>query len=106
MTVVSGSGGSHLIYSVPDAEKWEIRNSTKTIGAGVDVRGEAGFSVAPGSLHFKSGKLYEWEEGRSPDDIAIAGLPIALLRKCFFAYANNRHNKAPDGSSFEELRTA
>ena len=99
VTVVSGSGGYHCLFRVPPG--WNIRNSQKTIALGVDVRGENGFSVAPGSLH-KSGNLYRWYDGFSPDDVPIADMPIPLLRKCFFATKGNRTLTAPDGSTFAQ----
>jgi hypothetical protein len=40
------SGGGQLLYRVPEAE---IRNSASKLAAGVDVRGEGGYVVWPGS---------------------------------------------------------
>lgn len=67
------SKGRHLYFgsSVPTS------NSVSRIGAGVDVRGDRGFVVAPPSLH-PSGAEYRWD-----DDGPTADLPatwVALLQ--------------------------
>ena len=103
VTVVTGSGGLHLYYQVP--EGWAIRNSVSTVADKIDIRGENGFCVGPGSLH-KSGNLYQCAEGRSPDEIEVAEAPVWLLRKAFFATKENRHRVAPDGSRFEDAGLA
>jgi len=61
-TVRTGGGGYHLYFRYPE---WEVKSKTEILGAGskVDVRGLGGFVVAPPSDH-KSGKRYEWVEGR------------------------------------------
>lgn len=46
--------GAHVYYRHPGTD---IRNSVKLLGPGVDVRGERGFVVGPGSIH-SSGRLY------------------------------------------------
>ena len=103
VTVVTGSGGLHLYYRIP--EGWGIRNSVSTVADKIDIRGENGFCVGPGSLH-KSGNLYQCAEGRSPDEIDQAEAPVWLLRKAFFATKANRHKVAPDGSRFEDAGLA
>ena len=103
MTVITGSGGLHLYYRVP--EGWDIRNSVSTVADKIDIRGENGFCVGPASLH-KSGYLYQCAEGRSPDEIDQAVASIWLLRKAFFATKDNRHKVAPDGSRFEDAGLA
>src|SRR5688572_27901791 len=42
--VVTGRGGRHLFYSIPEGA--EIRNSAGKIAPGVDVRGVGGYVVA------------------------------------------------------------
>lgn len=79
-TVRSRSGregpGFHLWWALrPDDPV--LRNSASTLGAGVDVRGEGGYALIPGSLH-KSGRRYAWEV--APDQVALANLPDAWLR--------------------------
>jgi hypothetical protein len=78
---ITGSGGAHHYYRLPAGV--EIRNdSGRKLGAGLDIRGEGGQVVAPPTIHPTSGRAYEWEDGCSPDEIAIAEAPrwlIALL---------------------------
>jgi hypothetical protein len=108
VTVVSGSGGHHYYYRIP--EGWDIRNSSKALAGGIDLRGTNGFSVAPGSRHWSGvatnwadGKgIYRWMEGCSPDDLQIADAPVWMLRKMWFATKSRRHEIAPDGSTWEQ----
>lgn len=76
--VQTGGGGIQLWYKVPDG--LSIPNSVKKIGVNVDIRGDGGQSVAPGSLH-KSGRRYQWAPGRSPEDIPLADPPGWLIDK-------------------------
>ena len=46
--------GAHVYYQHPG---WDVRNSVGLLAKGVDVRGERGFVVAPGSIH-KNGRMY------------------------------------------------
>lgn len=58
--------GAHVYYQHPG---WDVRNSVGLLAKGVDVRGERGFVVAPGSIH-KNGRMYavdvESAEGPQP----------------------------------------
>jgi hypothetical protein len=74
--IETGSGGRQLWFKIPDGII--IPNSVKKIGKNVDLRGEGGQSVAPGSLHI-SGKRYRWLRG--PQDTEIAYPPTWLLEK-------------------------
>lgn len=74
--VETGSGARQLWYKVPKGIV--IPNSVKKIGRDVDLRGEGGQSVAPGSDHY-SGGIYRFL--RSPDDIEVAEAPSHLLEK-------------------------
>jgi len=71
--VQTGSGGWHLYFRYPTAA--DVPNSTNKLAPGVDVRGEGGYVVAPGSLH-RSGRCYAWEL-----DVALAELPRHLLER-------------------------
>lgn len=59
----SGGGGWHLYYAHPG---FEVRNTTGHLGgqalAGVDLRADGGFVVAPPSGHLKGGR-YQWARG-------------------------------------------
>jgi hypothetical protein len=54
LTVRTGKG-LHLYFAWPPMV--ELRNSAGKIGAGLDVRGEGGYVLAPGSIH-PSGAIY------------------------------------------------
>jgi RecA-family ATPase len=58
----TGGDGLHYLFTYPAAE---IKNSAGRLGAGLDIRGEGGYIVAPPSLH-QSGKRYVWAEAESP----------------------------------------
>jgi putative DNA primase/helicase len=72
--VRTGSGGLHYYFRYP--QKIEIRNSSGRVGRGIDVRGEGGQVVAPGSLH-PNGNVYEWIV--TPEQAQLADLPKWLL---------------------------
>lgn len=68
LTAHSGGGGRHLYFRHPGRP---IPNSAEVGGyAGLDVRADGGYIVAPPSLH-QSGQRYRWQEGASP----LASLP-------------------------------
>ena len=79
VTVQTGSGGQHLYYRSPH----KISNKASSVlGPKIDVRGDGGLAIAPGSLH-PSGNYYVFEEGLSPLDVPVADLPewlVELLR--------------------------
>ena len=87
-TAITGSGGQHLLYTVPgDAG---IRNDAgRLLGPGVDIRGDGGQIVVAPTIH-PNGRPYEWET--APWDQAIAPAPgwlIALLTA-------DRHDTPPE----------
>jgi hypothetical protein len=66
----TGGGGTHLYFApVPG-----LRNSASLLGPGLDIRGDGGYLIAPGSTH-ASGRDYVWEIGFGPDDIELAPMP-------------------------------
>ena len=67
----TGGDGMHYLFSYPDAE---IKNSAGRLGAGLDIRGEGGYIVAPPSLH-QSGKRYAWAEA----EVSLAQMPDWML---------------------------
>lgn len=73
--VRTGGGGQHIYFRYP--EHLSIRNTQETI-AGIDVRAEGGFVIAPPSLH-QNGKQYLWTF--SPFDTDLAEAPEWLLDK-------------------------
>ena len=70
----TGGGGEHIILKHPG-----IRVKTRaSLAPGLDVRGDGGMFVAPGSLH-TSGNRYEWDAGFHPDDVPVAPCPTWLV---------------------------
>lgn len=80
--------GRHLCFRwEPDGP--EMRNRSKVGGAPIDVRGNGGYIVAPPSVHpgdpkkgVVPGRIYAWDPGRSPDEIAFAAAPGWLVELC------------------------
>jgi putative DNA primase/helicase len=73
LTSCTGGGGYHLLFRHPGAL---IKNDTgKKLAAGIDIRGDGGYIVAPPSLHV-SGNRYLW----SAVDVPPAKLPEWLLQ--------------------------
>jgi hypothetical protein len=67
--------GFHLYF----AHRGEVvRNSAGKLGVGIDVRGNAGYLVGPGSRS-SSGELYRFAPGLCPGSVKIARLPDFLL---------------------------
>ena len=73
VTAISGSGGRHFYFKHPGRH---VSNSVSKLGAGIDVRGDNGYVVLPGSSHLEG--CYSWQLGCSPDDVDVAPLPYWL----------------------------
>src|SRR5262249_27946712 len=54
--------------------KTRLQNSVGRVGKGIDIRGDGGYVVAPGSVH-QSGSRYELLPGGDLRDIKIAKAP-------------------------------
>lgn len=76
LTSLTGGGGTHLLYALPDDRHYG--NHKNTLPAGIDVRCFGGYVVLPPSVH-ESGNLYQWELGYRPDEIQAAPLPEFLV---------------------------
>ena len=74
-TVLTGGGGSHYYFRVPDGLDIDPRNSAEKLAPGVDVRANGGQVVAPPSKH-KNGNRYEWVDGLPPH---VEQLPVAPM---------------------------
>lgn len=75
LTCSTPSGGKHYYFAPTDA----VRNSASGLAQGIDVRGEGGYVIVPGSVR-EDGLCYEWDDAT----IEIAAAPewlIALLLK-------------------------
>lgn len=55
-----------------------LRNTVKINNGKLDLRGEAGYVVAPFSEH-ETGVIYAWLEGRDLDDLPLAEFPSELF---------------------------
>jgi hypothetical protein len=78
LTASSGGGGQHLYFHHPVPR---LPNSTEMGGyAGLDVRADGGYIVAPPSLH-RSGQPYRWQEPASPLAILPDWLSALLTSK-------------------------
>jgi hypothetical protein len=69
---ITGGGGRHLYFRMP--EGIEVKCSAGDLGAGLDVRGDGGYVIAPPSIH-PNGKPYTW----SVDCAPLANAPTWLL---------------------------
>ncbi len=78
----TGSGGLHIYWGIPKGMPADLRNSTDIGGIkGLDVRGNGGYVVAPGSIH-PNGNEYKIIHG-SLDK--IPEMPMELYRFWYFA---------------------
>lgn len=75
---LTGGGGRHIYLLAPDGVA--VRSSAGQLGAGLDIRGDGGYVVAPPSLH-QSGRRYAWEASSDPDDVTVAPLPEGWLAR-------------------------
>lgn len=73
-TSATGSGGEHLFFAYP--EHATIRNSAGKLGAGLDIRGDGGYVVAPPSVH-PNGKRYKWVV--LPSETPLAPVPDWII---------------------------
>lgn len=72
----TGGGGRHCFYRyVP------LGNSVGKLAPHVDVRGDGGQIVLVGSVHPKTGVIYAWAEGASPNDLPLADFPGWVLER-------------------------
>jgi hypothetical protein len=67
--VLTGGGGYHYYFKLSIGVRLP-----KELCAGVDIKGDGGMVLAPGSLHV-SGKRYEWEVSSCPGEVGLADLP-------------------------------
>jgi putative DNA primase/helicase len=70
-TADTGGGGIHYLFKYPG---FPVKNSTRVLGPGLDIKGEGGAVVVTPSLH-ASGRRYCWR-----NDVLIADAPGWLLR--------------------------
>ena len=112
VTVYTGGGGVHYYFGIPDG--MEFKNSANQVIEKVDVRGNGGFVVGPGSMHH-SGNFYEYAPGLDIASVPIVELPpawaerIASPRKIEISQKGKQNSnmafseKAPSGSPYAGL---
>jgi len=76
VTVNTPTGGRHLYYKLPAG--LHLSNSDRALPAGVNIRADGGYVVAPGSTH-PDGGMYQWAPGASPAEVDMTPAPSALL---------------------------
>lgn len=76
LRVKTGGGGFHYYFLIPEGVI--IKNSASKLGPGIDIRGEGGYVLGPGSTHI-SGKKYQCEEHWDFDLDELAVLPIWVV---------------------------
>lgn len=102
VTSLTGSGGTHLIFRMPEGAKYG--NSTRGLPAGVDVRGVGGYIVLPPSIH-PNGREYAWESGYSPFEVDVLPLPTGLRELLDSAHVARRPlNQYATPESLQSLR--
>jgi hypothetical protein len=72
--VLTGGGGRHVYFAHPDGL---VPNKVGLV-AGIDLRGDGGFVVAPPSVH-PSGRRYTWRAPGLRDDARPAPMPSWLV---------------------------
>lgn len=91
VTNLSGGGGAHLIYQMPEDAFYT--NARGKLPSGIDIRGCGGQFVAPPSLH-PSGRRYQWETGYGPHETDPLPLPQAICEILDDAVAASRNGDA------------
>lgn len=89
---ITWSGGRQIYFRYP--ENIEIFNSQSKVGKDLDIRGEGGYVVAPGSV--VNGKSYEWEVAHHPDDVSLVEAPQWLIDKA--VEVKKEKFKLPEGA--------
>jgi len=75
VTCLTGGGGLHLYYRVP--ENIKIPNSKDQLAPGIEIKSN-GYLIAPPSKH-PGGNLYRWELSSTPDNCELLPFPEELI---------------------------
>lgn len=84
-TAITGSGGTHLFYTVSEPVYCSVDNDL-----GVDIRAEGGYVVAPPSIH-PCGMPYEWE--LPPEEVGVARADKRVMEFVRFAQQNSTRGR-------------
>ena len=76
LRAVTGGGGRHVYFGHPGGS---VPNKVGLV-AGIDLRGDGGFVVAPPSIH-PSGRSYAWLPSDRPDPAAMPAWLVELVRE-------------------------
>jgi putative DNA primase/helicase len=101
LKTITGNG-YHKYYKILPGQ---IKKLPKELGAGVDLKGEGGFLVAPPSIHF-SGKQYQFEDFEFLEEdlmVNVASLPTNWIdfinsKKLIIKDSTKSGAKIPNGS--------
>ncbi len=93
----TGGGGRHVFFKHPE---FHVPNSAGTLGAGLDVRGDGGYIVAPPSIH-ASGRPYAWEGSHHLAHVEPAPLPTWLVERLTSTQPKVRTGKGSTTSLIE-----
>ncbi len=78
VTALTGRAGAFHLYFHTDEP---IGNSSGKLTPHVDVRGDGGQVVFPGSTHPETGAPYTWAEGHEPWNVEVAELPAHIIER-------------------------
>jgi hypothetical protein len=78
VTALTGRPGAYHLYYLCSQP---LGNSSGRLGPNIDVRGDGGQVVFPGSVHPDTGQPYTWAEGHEPWNVEIAQLPPHILKR-------------------------
>lgn len=94
---LTGGGGEHYYYRHPGVHDVPCRVN---LGghAGLDLRGDGGYVVAPPTLHASS-RVYAWDAMAHPADVPMAPCPPALIALVGAMRETVRAPYAPRGAS-------
>jgi putative DNA primase/helicase len=105
--VLTGGGGEHHVFRHP---RRFVPCSEGKIAAGLDVRGDGGYAIAPPSRHI-SGRAYAWDVDHHPEHVPLADMPDWLLALTANGEQPRRDWKqfalepVPEGKRHAELRS-
>lgn len=101
--VLTGGGGRHLYFRHPGGVGKSVAGLAGL--AGLDVRADGGYVVAPPSMHI-SGKAYAWEILSGPDAVPLAPAPAWLINLANGASKRDRETETAGAPIPEGRRNA